>query len=221
VTASADAVFEVLAAVDGCEGPPGGEIWHRRMMAAHAVVIASCGPRWTNPPSAEAELERLRREARSLRRLLSDLDAASQTALNQEGDERKARERKAMQQGDLAALVALMSEPQPPVSEWLVPSLLAALARLEEALPRAIERTIAAGAGLPETGRRANWRARGVALAIARYLREVNGAAPALWTGQPPSGPYARALRGCFDVLGIRADIRRAGEWALSKLPPD
>ena len=221
VNARLDALIDVLAAVDGCDGPPGGEIWRRRRLASCAIAVASHGPRWRNPASAEEQLERLRREARSFRERLAGLELTAQNALNQEGSELRRRQFEAMHRNDMAALAAAMSEPVPPVSEWLLPSLEAALSRLDEALPRAIERSIAAGAALPETGRPANWRARGVALEVAKYLREVKGAAPALWTGTPPSGPYARALRGCFDVLGIRADIRRAGEWALSKLPPD
>jgi len=193
---------------------------------AHKVLLASFGPTWDRPSLAERDLEELRVTVRLLRRQLADLPGSIRTALNQEGDDdyRRIRELNSMTDFDEASMAELQSllDKPTPQDQWTTPAMERELARLEAACVLATERTIRAGQSFEPSGSRGgrppNWRARQVAFAVAHYLTEANGEPPALWTGQSPKGPFATALVEIFHLLGIKADIRRAGEWALSKL---
>lgn len=196
------------------------------IMASH-VLIASLGPTWERPSRVEAELEELRVMIRTLRLRLGSLTPSLRTALNQEADPQFVRQRELSRsaiadEDQISELRDLLNNPTPK-DQWVIIATERELERLEAACVPAIERTIRAGEVLEPSGDRGgrppNWRARHVAYVIASYLMEATGRAPSLWTGQTPTGSFAMALTEIFKVLGIRSDIRRAGEWALSKLP--
>lgn len=75
-----------------------------------------------------------------------------------------------------------------------------------------------------------NYYARTIALRFARMYARERRAKPTFGTsseGNHPSTEYGRALEEIFDILGIKAHVRNAGEWAIGQLseqdwtPPD
>ena len=96
--------------------------------------------------------------------------------------------------------------------------MLASLERFDAAIVERIELAIKLSDQLPETGRIPNYTARQVAYEVARYLQNVTGNIPALWTGSKPSGSFANALMKIFEILDIKSGIQRPGEWAIGRL---
>jgi len=70
-----------------------------------------------------------------------------------------------------------------------------------------------------DMGQLRTFAAKQVALRVAEFMHVVTGNIPGLWTGENPSGPYAKAVLEIYDLLGIPpGSIQRAGEWAIAKL---
>lgn len=66
-----------------------------------------------------------------------------------------------------------------------------------------------------------NHYARTIALRFARFILHESGQKPTIGTssdGNYPSTDYGRALEKVFNILGIRANFKRAGTWAISQL---
>jgi len=171
------------------------------------VWRASRATKWHNPRAVEDELGAIRRDLRGLANRIASLDENTLRYIND------------TESIDIdgvrfpAGFYRFI-----PVEERMVPVALSAMERLEMAIVQVIEQTIDAGDQLPATGRIPNLAARKVAYLVAKYLHDVTGSPPALWTGADPSGPFACVLREIFEILGIKAGIQRPGEYAISKL---
>ncbi|MEB8388507.1 hypothetical protein OO012_14870 [Rhodobacteraceae bacterium KMM 6894] len=66
-----------------------------------------------------------------------------------------------------------------------------------------------------------NHYARTIALRFARFIAGESGQRPTIGTsrdGDHPSTDYGRALEEVFQLLGIRANFKRAGMWAIDQL---
>lgn len=66
--------------------------------------------------------------------------------------------------------------------------------------------------------------ARTIALRLARYVARKTGSLPTIGVsrdGGHPSTEYGRALEEAFNVLGIGANVRNAGRWAVAQLTED
>ncbi|WP_298256548.1 hypothetical protein [uncultured Litoreibacter sp.] len=66
-----------------------------------------------------------------------------------------------------------------------------------------------------------NYYARTIALRFARLFAQERGIKPTIGTvsdGNHPSTDYGRALEDLFRILGIKANVRSAGEWAIPQL---
>lgn len=66
-----------------------------------------------------------------------------------------------------------------------------------------------------------NHYARTIALRFARFIAGESGQKPTIGTsrdGDHPSTDYGRALEEVFRILGIRANFKRAGMWAIDQL---
>lgn len=66
-----------------------------------------------------------------------------------------------------------------------------------------------------------NYYARTIALRFARLFARQREIKPTFGTtsdGSFPSTDYGRALEELFSILGIKANVRKAAEWALSQL---
>lgn len=66
-----------------------------------------------------------------------------------------------------------------------------------------------------------NYYARTIALRFARYFAHERRARPTFGTssdGPHPSTEYGRLLEEVFSILGIRANIKNAAEWAIGQL---
>lgn len=66
-----------------------------------------------------------------------------------------------------------------------------------------------------------NHYARTIALRLARIVANQTGEYPTLGVsrdGNHPSTEYGRALEEIFGLLGIKANFRRAGKWAIEQL---
>ena len=66
-----------------------------------------------------------------------------------------------------------------------------------------------------------NYHARIIALRFARFFASKTGKRPTFGIsseGSHPSTEYGRALEEVFKILKIRADVRKAAEWALSQV---
>lgn len=71
------------------------------------------------------------------------------------------------------------------------------------------------------THRPPNYYARTIALRLARLYARRKGEKPTIGTardGGHPSTEYGRALERIFEVLEIKARVRKPGEWAISQL---
>lgn len=69
-----------------------------------------------------------------------------------------------------------------------------------------------------------NHYARTIALRFARWIASNTGKRPTFGTsrdGGHPSTDYGRALEEVFELLGIKANFRRAAEWAIGQLTDD
>lgn len=69
-----------------------------------------------------------------------------------------------------------------------------------------------------------NHYARTIALRFAREIARETGEKPTVGTsrdGGHPSTDYARALEEIFQLLKIRANVRRAAKWAVGQLTPE
>lgn len=69
-----------------------------------------------------------------------------------------------------------------------------------------------------------NHYARTIALRFAREIARETGEKPTVGTsrdGGHPSTDYARALEEIFQLLKIRANVRRAANWAVEQLTPE
>ena len=69
-----------------------------------------------------------------------------------------------------------------------------------------------------------NYRARFLALRLARIFAQHHGKKPTVGTsrdGGHPSTAYTRALEEVFLELEIKADVRRAASWAVEQLTDD
>jgi hypothetical protein len=90
---------------------------------------------------------------------------------------------------------------------------------LEEATRSTIRLTEALTREREDMGQTRTYAAKRVALEVAKYMYQVTGNIPGLWTGENPSGPYAKAVLEIFDLLGIPpGSLQRAGEYATAKL---
>lgn len=66
--------------------------------------------------------------------------------------------------------------------------------------------------------------ARSIALRLARLYAKKTGKKPTFGTareGSYPSTDYGRALEQIFEILEIKADVKKAAEWALDQLTED
>ncbi len=171
------------------------------------VYLASRATEWHNPRAVEDELGAIRRELKRLKNRIAALDENTIRQINDtEGVD--------IDGVRFTAEFLLFT----PVEERTVPVTLAAMERLEVAIVQVIEQTIDAGNQLPATGRIPNLAARNVAYLVAKYLRDVTGKTPALWTGATPSGPFEMALTEIFEILDVESGLQRPGEWAIKEL---
>ncbi|WP_298362828.1 hypothetical protein [uncultured Litoreibacter sp.] len=66
-----------------------------------------------------------------------------------------------------------------------------------------------------------NYYARTIALRFAKHFGRKKNVRPTFGTssdGNHPSTEYGRALERVFEILEIRADVRKSAEWAISQL---
>ena len=126
------------------------------------------------------------------------------------------REIEAAGTGPQAIMAAMDRAAAVPMDEWPDKAAVRNLRELEEGLKRPIETLIRDGRGLSDgRGTKPNLFARKVALLAARALADL--------TGQPLSHgrdgtTFAKLTADLFRSFGIKADTRRACEWALSEL---
>ena len=69
-----------------------------------------------------------------------------------------------------------------------------------------------------------NYYARAIALRLARLYARARGKKPTFGTardGGHPSTDFGRALEEVFSIIEIRANVRRAAEWAIAELTED
>ncbi len=191
-----------------------------------------------NPRAVEAKLEAVRRDIKRLRNRIASLGENIQIFIDLNGDPGPITELnlsavdEAEAQAELEALESVpIADREPfaisrarsrlyfvPHEEHTVPVALAAMVKLDAAIVLTLEEAIEAGEKLPATGRIPNVTARDLAYVVARYLRDVTGDIPGLTTKPVVTGPFALALQDIFEILDIKADIQRAGEWAISEL---
>ncbi len=115
-----------------------------------------------------------------------------------------------------ALISALERAESVPQEEWPDIAAVRHLRDLEEGLKRPIETLIKRGAGLSDgKGTKPNLVARRVALSAGRALAELTGRPPSYWRD---GTAFAKLTAALFHAFSIKADTRRACEWALSEL---
>ena len=165
------------------------------------------------PDLLEQDLEAMRAEIRAIIRRIEALDG---WALSVARRARATREIEAAGPDPAAILAAVDRAEQAPASDWPDKAAIRNLRELEEGLRKPIETLIRLGSGLPSgKGTKPNLVARKLALAAARAWSDLTDSEPTYWKD---STAFARLADDLFRGFGIKADTRRACEWALSEL---
>ena len=192
------------------------------------VESAAVGPKWDRPESISDELYKLRYSFRDLKRQLLSIDKQAINIINTHSDPLWQQlvykiNRNAYSSEELDLLDKEIQEKlDSPDHQTPIEVALEQMDRIEEGLTRTLEEVEEHARDRKDMGQPRTYAAKQVAFGVARYMYQVNGKIPGLWTGDHPSGPYANAVLEIFDILKIPSrSFQRAGEYAIKKLKED
>jgi len=193
----------------------------------HGVIFAASGPTWDHPESVSKELFKVRHSLRDLKRRLLSLDKQVFERLNQYADPIWRQEvfKLADEFADALTLeefhrnnLKFIAKLDSLHHQTPIEATLEQMDRLEEGLTEILEEVEDDAHERADMGQLRTYAAKEVALGVAEYMYRVNGKIPGLWTGENPSGPYAKAILEIFDILDIPpGSLQRAGEYAIAK----
>lgn len=164
------------------------------------------------PDVLEAELETLRKQINALVTAVSEINSWTVETVRYEAD--LARLKRTGMSEDMARSWLIKGEAATgdPVDQAAI----FVLSELRDALKRPIEDLIREGRSLPPgKGRKPNLVARKIALLAGQALTALSTRELAYWKG---SSIYAQLCEALLHEFGMKADARRACEWAMSEL---
>ena len=198
---------------DSNERLAGEMVWVMHYVWSILSVVASPHDRLEHPRKIAGELEKLQLDLGEIRRRIGKIDYRAVTWLNQFGS-------KYYQElfGTMEELSRHVKEAPPETRT--VPAAVAAIRRLERAIPKSIAFATHLANSVPGTGRKKNWKVHAIALVVAGYIRDVTGDPPG--PRQKYSGSdFERTLTEIFELFEINADAQAPAKAALLKLSED
>lgn len=166
------------------------------------------------PDILEGQLEEIRRSIRTIIRQIENIDLWA-LALARRAKLHKEIEAAEFDQDRIIEIIK--SSEQIPMEQWTDLAAIRNLKLLDEGLRYPIEILIEKSRQLPSgRGTKPNIVARRIALLAANALIQLTKRPVTYWKA---STSYARLTADLFESFGIKADTRRACEWALSELP--
>lgn len=185
----------------------------RASLAIYAAGVHQDSKKDQRPDVLEQELEAVRSKLLDVIREIEKLDTWALSVA------RRSQVRREIDAAgpDPKAIIAAMDRAQSvPTEEWPDKVAIRGLKALEEGLRDPIETLIRKGRGLSEgRGTKPNLVARNLALAAARALADMTGESLSYWRD---GTAFAKLTADLFRAFDIKADTRRACEWALSEL---
>ncbi len=206
---------------DPTEHNPGEMLWVMHYVFSILSVLPAPSSHAQRPREVARELEALQLDLGEIRRRIKKIDEDTEIWLNRFGSPnyRAHREYHEIVSTDDANHMEELwrAACEEPPETWTVPAVVAALQRLERAIPGVLARANAVADHTPATGKKKNWKAHEIAEIVKEYVRDV--------TGEPP-GPrlrysgsdFERTLTEIFELLEIKADAQQPAKAALSKL---
>lgn len=214
---SLDAVQRLVCEHSGLDQTMLGQAELRRLnQVALPVFLAGIHQHPTRdqrPDLLEQDLEEVRKKLRDIIRQIEALDAWALAVA------RRAKVRREIDAAgtDVNAIMAAMERAERvPPEEWPDKAAIRHLRDLENGLKDPIGTLFEKARGLPDgRGTKPNLVARNVALCAARALSELTGKPVSYWRD---GTAFAKLTASLFLAFNIKADTRRACEWALSEL---
>lgn len=164
------------------------------------------------PDELEADLEAIRKQINELMDAISQLNPWAAKIARREAE--RARLLAAGMPEDLLEIQMMWHEA--PMTEWIDQKAISSLKGLRDALKVPIETLIHAGRSLPSgKGRKPDLVARKVAYLAGWALHVIGDQKPSYWKD---SSKFAKFCEALFLEFSLKADTRRACEWALSEL---
>ncbi len=181
-----------------------------------SLAIFSAGihkdPHDYRPDELEADLEAIRKQINELVDAISQLNPWAAKIARREAE--RARLLAAGVPEDLLRIQMMWHEA--PVTDWIDQKAISSLKGLRAALTVPIETLIDAGRSFPSSkGRKPDLVARKVAYLAGWALHVISDKKPSYWKD---GSKYARFCDALFLEFSLKADTRRACEWALSEL---
>lgn len=212
---SFDKVVDLLVHFAGLDRTTADEQTLRKLNR-FALAIFSAGIHQAahdlRPDLLEAELERLRTQISALAHVIGELNPWAAAVARQEAG--VAKRMKAGMPEDLARQQSILDGDlaDEPVDQLAI----AALTELNHALKQPIERLIHKSRPFPTgKGKKPDLVARKIALIAGQALLSLGEKKLSYWKG---SSTYAKLCEALFHEFGVRAEGRRACEWAVSEL---
>ncbi len=170
------------------------------------------------PRPVARELEKLQLDLGDIRRRIEKIDTDSKSWLNRFGSQnyREFKENSSTDDGNRKKYIwdDLCEEP---LETWTVPAAVAAIQRLERAMPAVIMHANFIADRTPASGKKKNMKARRIAFVVARYVREVTGDLPGPRLRYSGSD-FERTLDEIFELFEINADAQAPARAVLLKL---
>lgn len=183
-----------------------------------SLAIFSAGmhkdPHDYRPDELEADLEAIRKQINELMHTISQLNPWAAKIARREAE--RARLLAVGMPEDLLKIQMMWHEA--PVTEWIDQKAISSLKGLNDALQVPIETLIHAGRSFPSgKGRKPDLVARKVAYLAGWALHVINDKKPSYWKDGTGT-KFARFCEALFLEFSLKADTRRACEWALLEL---
>ena len=206
---------------DPLEYTPGGN-WVRHYTGSILSVLPMPISYLEKHPSKIArELEALQLDLGEIRRRIEKIDGITEGEINTLDSQnyREFHEITSTDDGNRMEELWRAFEEEPPET-WTVPAAVAAIRRLERAIPAVIDRAEYQSAHRPVKGRKKNFTAHTIAEVVAEYVRDVTGELPGPRRRYSGSD-FERTLAEVFALLELKADPQQPAKASLSKLGKD
>lgn len=227
---SQKAVFEAIERATGVDPDKAPDVLRDLAYKGAIMVISHTPQGWERPQEIEKELEGVLSDIRALRKRIIKLDGYSlsmarrrQDPLQEEIAKIDVAEVLRQLKSDLEAQGRGEQTPPrlwhqigdaPPIENWVDKAALRHLDELEKCLIAPIEAAIASAPS--GRGRPKNRRAYRIAeFAVGMFVR-LTGEKPTYWNGTETK--FSRLVEELFQIGGVKADIRKPIEAAMSKL---